>query len=804
MKKEKKLTRVKRIKKAKNRKQISSTLMCGIVLSGFVVPTAAVVLANTMDNASSTTTQSTSTSTVASSTALDSTPATPKTSSSVDTTSSAAPVSEAPKAAQGTPAAQGTVIVQYVDQDKKVISQQTLTAPVGDQVRVQAPYNLGKLVLDLSDPGQVVSGNSSVGPVQLTDGTGYWTDTAKSAPIVVQFNYVRVPASVNLNFVDTSDNKVLQVDTLKGSVGFPDITFGYNFQDRLAAYASQGYEFVNTDFDINDPFKVAGVATNTVNLRHKIVSTPEATNATRTIFYQDEKGFPIAKDYFKQLDFSRSHDEDLVTGTSIDTPWTPANQKFDAVTSPTIKGYTPDVKVVPEVTISDPSELYTPYYYITYAANIEHAKVNVVDGTSGTILKSKDFSGKFDTKQSVDVAALVKEFTDKGYQLDTDDLTNGSVVFDFDGSTRTYTVTLGHKLEKDVTSQTTKRTISFEIPGQAPFSKVQYATWETGTIKDLVTGKVTKVSEKLTAGNDHFVSVAIEQMTGYTTNINSIAELIVKPGDENTKLNVKYTPNAESATVNFVDKDGSIVKTITINGYFNDKVDVPKDVLEELTKAFYTYKEEDTQFKLDQDGSPKVVNVQLDHKTSSKSDYKIITRQIEVKDKATGKVIGTKNQEVKFTHTVITDLVLDKVTEEIDFAPELTIAPYTAKVSGYHAIGDGSEVASELKVTPLSEDTKVTIYLEKDEVAPATPNEDKDNGDNTTAGKDNNTTTDKNTSKVNYDNKVKAATTSKVTNNKSNADNLPQAGEKPTSVLAATGASLLALMAGAVYFRKRH
>lgn len=89
----------------------------------------------------------------------------------------------------------------------------------------------------------------------------------------------------------------------------------------------------------------------TVHLAHNTKNVSKQNTVTRTINYLDNDGKAIQTPTVETVTFTQDGITDLVTGN---TTWnTPSSQTFEAVTSPTIKGFgKPDVEVVQPQTVN--------------------------------------------------------------------------------------------------------------------------------------------------------------------------------------------------------------------------------------------------------------------------------------------------------------------------------------------------------------------------------------------------------------------------------------------------------------------
>lgn len=177
--------------------------------------------------------------------------------------------------------------------------------------------------------------------------------------ITVTYNPIELKGSVT--YWDDDENKLVSTDNLNGHFdedGYFTITVpsGYeiNPENNPNSYTDgQTVHFTWSTMEGANDF--------TINLRHKHEavdpSDPEASRTvTQTIHYVDQNGNPIAPDHTASRHYTRTGDKDLVTGQITWSAWTIAdgeNGAFDAVESPDIPGYTPDMPMISKQPIDD-------------------------------------------------------------------------------------------------------------------------------------------------------------------------------------------------------------------------------------------------------------------------------------------------------------------------------------------------------------------------------------------------------------------------------------------------------------------
>lgn len=177
--------------------------------------------------------------------------------------------------------------------------------------------------------------------------------------ITVTYNPIELKGSVT--YWDDDENKVVSTDNLNGHFdedGYFTITVpsGYEINPENNPNGYTDGQTVHFTWSTTE-----GANDFTINLRHKHEavdpSDPEASRTvTQTIHYVDQNGNPIAPDHTASRHYTRTGDKDLVTGQITWSAWTIAdgeNGAFDAVESPDIPGYTPDMPMISRQPIDD-------------------------------------------------------------------------------------------------------------------------------------------------------------------------------------------------------------------------------------------------------------------------------------------------------------------------------------------------------------------------------------------------------------------------------------------------------------------
>ena len=186
----------------------------------------------------------------------------------------------------------------------------------------------------------------------LTPGSSYQpSDPTKDTTIT----YTADKQKGSVSYVDDTTGTTLKTDSISGTTGSKS---SYSTSGNIADYKKQGYELVTDGYPADLTFDNDDTTDQnfTVHLKHQNIQSTEAKTVTETIHYQGA-GNQTPADNTAQVTFTRQVSTDTVTGEKTYGSWS-ADQSFAAVTSPVIKGYTPDQAEIGAQTVSgDASDL---------------------------------------------------------------------------------------------------------------------------------------------------------------------------------------------------------------------------------------------------------------------------------------------------------------------------------------------------------------------------------------------------------------------------------------------------------------
>ena len=475
--------------------------------------------------------------------------------------------------------------------------------------------------------------------------TGYTADKASvsnkgvahdASDIAEVVTYAPDAQKASVSFVDKATGKTLKVENLNGVT---HANSGYTTAKDIQGYKDLGYTLVSDTsdgkeivYDNDDAKDQAFTVTFThgsskvtidnpgkpgqpINPGKGSANWPEGTDkagltktVSRTISYKvagDKDAAPEGKS--QTLTFTAEKTVDNVTGQVTETKWS-ANQDFDDVETPALTGYTADKKVVSDKNIAHDHENIATV--VTYNPDAQKGTVTYVDSTTGKSLKTDALSGFTHGDSGYKTADVIKSYTDKGYTL-VSDTTNGTeVVFDNDDSKdQGYTVTFKHgttsvtaqnpgkpgqPINKDANgakwpdgtdakslTDTVNRTITYVVKGgmdKAPSQVKDTLTYNATKVVDNVTGAVLSTAW---SGAQDFKDVATPALTGYTADKASVSNKGVAHDASDIAEVVTYAPDAQKASVSFVDKaTGKTLKVENLNGvtHANSGYTTAKDI----------------------------------------------------------------------------------------------------------------------------------------------------------------------------------------------------------------------------------
>ena len=455
-----------------------------------------------------------------------------------------------------------------------------------------------------------------------------------------------------IQYIDDTTGTLLDEKTLpEGEVG---TKIKYTTKDKIKNYQDLGYELVSNDFSDGTQTYAKEGNDFIVHLKHATKTiTPEdpatpgdpinpkgdvtypdgvtkndlTETVKRTINYVDAKGNPVkgapdgTSSYVQTVTFKRAVVIDKVTGNilgydtnndgkadteSADRAWQPATQTLAAVKSadPSSVGYdNVDIANVSSQVVTPDQDDTT--VTVTYSNNQVSGTIKYVDDTTGVELDSDPLpSGEIGSLINYTTKDKIKGYENQGYELVSNDFTDGSQVYEKTGNnfvvhlkhaTKTITpedpATPGDPINpkgnaeypngvaKDDLTETVKRTINYVDDQGKPVngspdgtsSYVQTVTFKRTAVVDKVTGKLlgydtnndgqvdtTDAERAWSPARDEFAEVASKTPAevGFThVDRPTVASHVVLPGDQDATVTVVYSKDslAVVGTIQYID-----------------------------------------------------------------------------------------------------------------------------------------------------------------------------------------------------------------------------------------------------------
>lgn len=370
-----------------------------------------------------------------------------------------------------------------------------------------------------------------------------------------------------VDFIDCDDqNQTIKTVAISGvSEGQIDFTTAAT---ALSDLEQAGYALATTNdwVDADGTFKTAEFDTddNTtqtfkVYLVHQQATTTTDKTITRKITYTGAKDNP--ESVSQTAVFTETIVKDLQNGKTLQDTWKLKNNGFTAVDTPTIKGYTPNLKTVAAEDDSSISHTDSDQTIeVVYTPDDQKAMVAFyVDQQN---VYSLPLLGK--TDQKIDLTAaqtMLNNFEQAGYTVLDGDLNADYTYDDEDDQDQTITV----KLQQPTTSKTVHLTVNYSGAGDATPAAAERDVVFIGTISYDPATSTTK-TDWVPQTTDAAV-IATPVVDGL---IASQAQLTASPDHENQTATVSY---AKIGVLQAVDEAGNVLATIN---YQNDPNDATK------------------------------------------------------------------------------------------------------------------------------------------------------------------------------------------------------------------------------------
>ena len=577
---------------------------------------------------------------------------------------------------------QKKITIHYVDTNGKEIETQDYKYgyPAGGTATPTPDYN--------ANP-KTITGYTLVTADTAIASYGTQLKTTKQIPFTSndqEFYYVysAKKSSAKVTYIDddTNGGKVLGTKDLNGFYGQTD---PYRTAETIKTYTDKNYELVSDNYPTNGVTYNENLQTFEVHLKHKKTSVAEEKTVKETIHYTYEGGAPAAPDHTSSLKFTRTATTDLVTNVTTGD-WTAENgTSFAAVTSPTIKGYTPDLAEVPAVdNITANSDNIEKT--VVYKANPASAKVTYIDDTTGETLETKDLNGFYGQTDPYRTAETIKTYTDRNYGLVSDGYPATGVTYN--ENLQTFEVHLRHKGAAVQETKTVTETIKYvyEDNTEAADTKVQTLKFYRINNKDLVTNKIVYKGPWFPSTGT-FPEVVSPKIDGYTPDKATVAAVEQITGDS-ADIEETVTYKADKQKVTYIIIDDTAQKTLkdkevlTSGGSDTPLSDSAREKYDLMVNAYlaqgYELVSKDqlpAKFDLDSSHDQNVV-VHLKHGTTDIQESKSVNLTVRYHG-AGGQTPADKVQTAIWTRTV----TKDKIT-----GTEVSATAWTSDKANYDAV----------------------------------------------------------------------------------------------------------------------
>ncbi|MET3557499.1 hypothetical protein ABID29_000609, partial [Streptococcus rupicaprae] len=519
---------------------------------------------------------------------------------------------------------------------------------------------------------------------------------ADSKPDSVIVVYTPDVQKAKVTYIDETTGQALEVAEV---TGMTDAKIDYSTADRIAHYEKLGYELVADNFPADVAYDKDGNVTQefTVILKQRVETvTPDKpvnpkTNeeleltrtVTRTIEYKylTETGEEASATVTQTATFTREATVNMVTGEIVYKDWTTEDDELDTQVSPTIPGYTPNLPTVEALTVTADSQP-TPVI-VVYTPNAQAAKVTYIDETTGETLEVADLTGVTDAKIDYSTADKIAHYENLGYELVSDDYP-ADATYDKDTTVdQTFTVKLKQRVETISRPVVLNTPVNPDDPNSPVWPEsvatakledaqdrlieyryltptgeeaaprvIQEATFTRTAQVNLVTGEITY--NPWTSQDATFEEVISPEIPGYTANLPKISEVQAIPEVVIERSVVIYTPDAQKATVTYIDETtGENLEVADLTGVTDAKIDYSTaDRIAHYEKLGY---------ELVADNFP--ADVAYDKDGNVTQEFTVVLKQ-RVETVTPDKPVNPKtNEELELTRTVTRTIEYKYLTE---------------------------------------------------------------------------------------------------------------------------------------------
>ena len=234
-----------------------------------------------------------------------------------------------------------------------------------------------------------------------------------------------------ITYVDDTEKKTLGSDSQDGKFN-QVITFEHDPAEVINSFEEKGYKLVLNDFN-GDKYQ-ADNSKNVfyVHFIHGTHVISEKKAITETITYKMSDGSKAPDQVEKQVEFSRDGYNDEVTKQDHWNKWQPDKQSFNAVSTPDVTGYTPDIKSVEAKTVTAGDKDIT--VTVTYNPDRQKAKVLFIDDTAKNTLDTHNLIGVTNGHEKYSPSEEIEKFIHENYVFVSSDYPEKGFTYDNDDS----------------------------------------------------------------------------------------------------------------------------------------------------------------------------------------------------------------------------------------------------------------------------------------------------------------------------------------------------------------------------------
>lgn len=530
---------------------------------------------------------------------------------------------------------------------------------------------------------------------------------------------------LTVNFIDDVTGQTLKT---VAKTGYSDGNAGYNTKADIQNFVGQHYDLVSDAtkgadlvFDHDD----AADQEYDVHLTHHLTPISDHQVVNEIIHYVYADGLArtgkAADDYVAApLEFNRTGKHDDVTGTDAWDAWIPGSASFATVQSPVIQGYTPDQSQIDAIPVDANSQDIVKT--VTYSADQQKMTIDFIDDTdNGKVLKTVTKTGGSDEAVGYNTKADIQTFVDGHYKFDHDTSNGANLVFDHDDAVdQHYEVHLTHANVPITEETSTNQVIHYQLADGTPVAKDYTAKvdFSRDGFKDLVTN-ADHWNAWTPNATQTFDAVASPVKAGYTVDHAQVDAVTVEPHHADLETTVTYSPDAQKATVKYIDDvTGKTLQTKELTGVSDEtSAYTTESTINQYVGQHYKLVSDQTNGKPvvfdHDDGSDQVFEVHLTH------TYQNVSQEHQVHQTIHYQFADGKEARPDYTAAVLAFSrtgTQDLVTENIQWnawTPDQTFAAVnTPAVNGYTP---DVQTVAPVKVGHDSKDIEQTVVYHADD-----------------------------------------------------------------------------------------